>query len=84
MKSKLNRALQQKLLYKNTNHAQHIKELETQLTKTEKSCDKKLDLLQTSLNKKLADEKLIGETLNEEIERHKETITKRYKHVLEN
>ncbi len=75
-RSKLNRTLQQELLYKHINHTQQIRELEDEILKVEKSGERKLDKLQTDLNRQLVDAQLIGEELRKEIEAHKETILK--------
>lgn len=75
-RSKLNRTLQQELLYKHINHTQQIRELEDEILKVEKSGERKLNKVQTDLSKQLVDAQLIGEELKKELEAHKETILK--------
>ena len=70
---KVHRNLQQELLYKHVNFANRINELED--TVTEKSGNRILELLQTSLNKKLAEAGLREEALQKELET-KETFVK--------
>ena len=72
---KVHRNLQQELLYKHVNFANRINELEDTVASTEKSGNRKLDILQTSLNKKLAEAGLGEEALQKKLET-KETFIK--------